>query len=350
MHVEVGDEQVVKTASTEADRRQLASEAVALAGAAHPGVVRLLEVRDDALILGRVQGGALSDRGPQPVEIVAGWGAALATTLGDLHDIGYAHGAIEAEHVLFDEAGRPVLCSFNRAVGPGAPNWDGVAAADVSALAGLIAERLPAGAPKRLSRALSRAYRGSTVWGRRVDARWLARLLVQHVPGARLEGATPALEERRAAKQARVRRGWGTLSRRRAGVITTGAVVIALSILIARPGAGTGRGRMAVYHSVQILTAAGQRYEISAPAGERLGEVEGPWRCGGATNLVLLDRGSGLVWLFDRWPTTGVRVPAQALVRVAGAVGVTVDPTGKPCGSLVVTRISGSPVVVRVSS
>ncbi|MGH9057286.1 MAG: hypothetical protein ACRDYY_15710, partial [Acidimicrobiales bacterium] len=183
-----GSAAVIKRARTAGDRWRLAREAQVLGAAAHPGVVRLHErVGGDpptALVLGRVLGAGLEDLGPQPQEVVAGIGASLATIVADLHDIGVAHGALSAGHVLLDADGRPVLCSFGAAVQPASvPDCR----EDVRALAVLLLGIMPAGASKRTTRSLKvAAGRGRLGGGdsRGPGARWLARRLVESVPGA----------------------------------------------------------------------------------------------------------------------------------------------------------------------
>src|SRR5271156_4426745 len=96
-----------KRATTDADRRRLEHEAQMLVAAAHPGVVELLSIEGghppESLILRRAAGGSAQDLGHQPADVVAGLGAALATTLADLHEIGFSHGSVTAEHVLLDD-------------------------------------------------------------------------------------------------------------------------------------------------------------------------------------------------------------------------------------------------------
>ncbi|MBV9661153.1 MAG: protein kinase family protein, partial [Acidimicrobiales bacterium] len=191
MRVGIDGEHVVKTAIDEADRARLVREAAVLHAAAHPAVVRLLEVTDDRLVLERVEGPTLADLPQQSPEVVAGWGAALATTVADLHDIGYSHGAICEEHVVFDGSGRPLLCSFGRAVDATHSEWEASVGRDVAAVVRMVADRLPAVGNQRLRRALRRAASGHSTrdlsgWlGRPLTARAVARLLVEQVPGAR---------------------------------------------------------------------------------------------------------------------------------------------------------------------
>jgi serine/threonine protein kinase len=149
---------VTKRATTEAQRASLSREAAILKVVAHPGVVQLVGVEGEPpehVVLRLVAGGDLSTWPHQTIEVVAGVGAALATVLADLHDIGVSHGAIEASHVLLDGEGRPVLCSFGRAR-RGLPSGpaDVLRQGDVRALASLILDCCPESAPKRTVRAL----------------------------------------------------------------------------------------------------------------------------------------------------------------------------------------------------
>lgn len=106
-------------ASTGADADdQIRREAGLLAQARHPGVVELLRIGSEGgrpiLVTARVSGRPLCDLGPLPPEEVAGLGAAIATTLADLHEMGVVHGTIAAEHVIVRDDGSPVLCGFGR--------------------------------------------------------------------------------------------------------------------------------------------------------------------------------------------------------------------------------------------
>ncbi len=157
---------------------------------AHPGIVQLLSTEGadpvDTLVLRTVGGGDLTTLGPEPMPVIAGLGAAVATTMADLHALGYCHGGIEASHVLLDEAGRPVLCSLGRATAT-APDADRQHHDDLRALAVMLLQLIPPGGSGRVSRML----RGLATPGRRRprrDASWLARHLMSMVPDARLPG------------------------------------------------------------------------------------------------------------------------------------------------------------------
>jgi eukaryotic-like serine/threonine-protein kinase len=168
----------------------LRAEEAWLVAAAHPGVVEVVrshEVEDGQweLELRLVAGGDLTQAPGWSAEEVAGFGAAAATTLADLHDLGIVHQRLGPEHLLVDGAGRPLLCGFG-----GARRWDDgdqgpdPRPADVAALADCLAQLLPADAPRDLRRELARA----TPRGRRrpPSARQLARGLTAAVPAARL--------------------------------------------------------------------------------------------------------------------------------------------------------------------
>ena len=192
VRVEAGE--VRKQAQSEPERRQIQGEAAVLTAVAHPGVVQLLTTEGDpvdTLVLRRVGAGSVDDLRHADVEVLAGVGASLATTVADLHEIGFVHRAITGPHVLLDEQGSPVLCGFGRALGP-LPGAELAAhrVEDVRAIAAILLELVPTG--DRRLRSVLQAAEGGRRWSRRGDARWLARRLVEIVPGARLEGEATA--------------------------------------------------------------------------------------------------------------------------------------------------------------
>ena len=118
---------VRKRAVSPSDRDRLAQEAAVLRVARHPGVVELVAASPgaEALVLRSVTGGSLAGLGSVSPERAVTLGAAIATVVADLHDLGVVHGDLDPTHVLFDEAGAPVLCSLGRGslvgrLGPGA--------------------------------------------------------------------------------------------------------------------------------------------------------------------------------------------------------------------------------------
>lgn len=173
----------VKSAERDSEREKLAREARTLTACAHPGVVRLVATHGGdppaALVLDRVGTRTLGDCHGASVKELARVGAAVATTLDDLHHLGYAHGAMCAEHVLLDDDGRPVLCSFGRATAIDRRSDPGADAhRDVAALAILLIGLLPRSADRRLSSSLTRAASQSRRSG--ANAGWLGRRLAEH--------------------------------------------------------------------------------------------------------------------------------------------------------------------------
>ncbi|HEY8546091.1 MAG TPA: hypothetical protein VIL36_13625, partial [Acidimicrobiales bacterium] len=122
----------IKAARTAVEREALRYEAVVLRQCAHPGVVALVAPADlgeplaDDELATRYAGEPL-DRWRGDLRRVAGLTAAVAATLGDLHDMGVVHGRLDGSHVLVGSDGRPRLCGF-------APPGDHGPADDVLAL------------------------------------------------------------------------------------------------------------------------------------------------------------------------------------------------------------------------
>jgi len=181
---------VVKEADGTQERRRLQAERRWLERAVHPGVVLLADdPAPDRLTTRDVGGVALADLGRLPADEISGLGAASATVLADLHDLGIAHHAVTAEHLLVAADGSPVLCSFGRA----GELHDG-GAADVRGLASALADHVEQEPPSRLSRLLARAD------GRRPPtARGFARSLATATKAPRLPVGVAAARDRRRA-------------------------------------------------------------------------------------------------------------------------------------------------------
>ena len=175
---------VRKEAASPEEATRLAAERHWLTRAAHPGVVRLLPAEgSDALWLRDVGSRSLATLTPLEPAVLCGLGAATATVLGDLHDLGIAHMAPTADHVLVDPDGRPVLCSLGRAT---SATPDAIAL-DVRLLAVALAEAGGTGIPRRARKALGRAGRCR----RGYSARTFARELAAAVGEPRLPAADP---------------------------------------------------------------------------------------------------------------------------------------------------------------
>lgn len=193
VQVAVDDEGAVavKVASTDTEVARLHREAERLGRACHPGVVTLLGLTTaaDRAELRTRFGGEPLDRWRGSLACVAGLGAAVATTLADLHALGLVHGRIDASHIVVGADGRPRLC--------GLAGRDGTTAADdVAALAHVLDDLAATATPTRRRagaerRALAEALRDArdAVPERRPDAATLAGALLAAVPGADLPGA-----------------------------------------------------------------------------------------------------------------------------------------------------------------
>ncbi len=127
----LGEREVVaKVALPGADPRRLEAERAALAAVKSPNVVRLIEARDDVLILERINGPTvellLSDlrkRGAMPpLAAVAAFALGLLDGLTAIHTasdagrpLGLLHRDVSARNVLIDRSGRPVLIDLGLA-------------------------------------------------------------------------------------------------------------------------------------------------------------------------------------------------------------------------------------------
>ena len=206
----------VKTATGTEDVARLRLEAERLQRAAHPGLVAVVGPATQGVDEARADRGAEAgtddgvDAGAS-VEIrtrfagdplthwsgsvgaVAGLGAAVASTLADLHDIGLVHGRVDATHILVGDDGRPRLCGFSHP-GGAAPHDD------IAALGLVLGEALERTTPeprswpwrgrssaahrRALEQVLARA--SDPVPSRRPKARLLASSILSAVPGAGL--------------------------------------------------------------------------------------------------------------------------------------------------------------------
>lgn len=355
--MEIVADRFIKRAGTAEERIALRREATALQICAHPGVVPLLSVEGgdppDALVFARLSGGSLAERDDRSLGGLVGWGAAVASTLADLHGIGWVHGALSPDHVIFDADGRPVLCGLRRAEAPA----DGsvmarAVAADVAGLATMLLERLPAGSDRRLVRLLaSVAGQGSngrararllvpTVGGRR-PARELARRLVELVPEARSGvGEQPPLDEPVGAVRAARRR-------RLVWVAGIAAVSVAAAIPLAVSGLA-GRRRSPLTPAPEpIHLSVSDRYVLSGPPGAQLLTVIGRWDCGTARPAVV-DLRTGWIWVFDHWPARGAADAGRVVGHVPRPAGLAVRTSVIGCEQLVALEGSGQMTVIAV--
>jgi hypothetical protein len=210
---------VVKTARDADDVARLRLEVERLERAAHPGLVEVVDPTGEGVDGARAdraaeQGGDDGVEGREAVELrtrfagdpishwsgsvgaVAGLGAAVAATLGDLHDLGVVHGRLDATHILVGDHGRPRLCGLSHP-GGAAPHDDIAALGRVLREVLERATREPRSWPWRgrsgaahrrpLEQVLARAC--DPVPSRRPNARLLASSILSAVPRAGLPAA-----------------------------------------------------------------------------------------------------------------------------------------------------------------
>ncbi|MDQ6783396.1 MAG: hypothetical protein M3063_08140 [Actinomycetota bacterium] len=138
-----------KRAETANDEDRIRHERLMLGLAAHTGVVTTPDPFPNgaaAVLRTRaVRGRPLAAMDALSTPEIAGLGAALATTVADLHATGISHGALHDGHILVDGAGRPVLCGFS-AARTGTETHR--RAADVGALGRTLATLLPGAGPE----------------------------------------------------------------------------------------------------------------------------------------------------------------------------------------------------------
>lgn len=348
----------VKRATTDAERRRLGWEAQVLTAVRHPGVVQLAAAGggDGELALVAVGGGDLANRRLGPAEL-AGLGAAAATTLADLHDLGVIHGALHPEHILIDDLGRPVLCSFGRAQlgGRGDP------VIDVRGLAaGLLRVLDHEGSGERDGRRLRRLLQRAEARG--ASARWLAGELASSIPEPRLpapnEQGVSRAPDPSPATEARALRCPGG-ARAAAGALAAGVILAA----VAAAAAHLVGGRHGVAGRAPLLSAACPAVDegcrplplvgsvFSTPGGAwSVGQpgdvvVVGRWTCHAPPSPAVL-RPGGQVWVFDRWAAPGHPVPGRLVGDLPGARSLTVLPGRQGCDRLEVLGPFGPPRTV----
>lgn len=394
---------VVKHREGDRDVAALQAEAELLRFAAHPGVVEMVRSEASAaagweLTVRRVPGADLTGVGPWTADEVAGYGAAVATTLADLHDVGVVHGRLAPEHLLVDLVGRPVICGFGHARRClGEPAADAWKAADVADLARCLAARTPAGSPRALDRAIDRAI---TAKRRPMSARQLAALLgratsAPTLPGPSTPGpstpgpstpssstpgpSTPGSGDETspsptAAPGGAIRLYHWRPGRRQAALggvfLAAAAVTVVLTLgplLFRSPVVRGGRGPLPPSQSSAVrassalpcpavddgcgplpspggvVALARGRFRIGRP-GDVV--VLGRWTCTTTALAALLRPSNGAVWVFWRWAHVGGRATATLLARVVGARSLRVLPEAGGCDRVEVLRRSGPPVVL----
>jgi tRNA A-37 threonylcarbamoyl transferase component Bud32 len=358
----------VKQAETPTDRDRLRREAEVLTAIAHPGVVRLVATEGgeppSALVFGLVDGADFSRADVGDQAVLAGIGAAVATALADIHDLGFVHSAITPSHVLIDERGRPVLCGFGSASQPSSPDrMAELAREDTAALGRMLLSGLPSSADARVRAAL-RVAAGQRGRSRRADARWLASQLVRRVPGARLAEPGSRSEGLVDTHRLDLVTPVAPARRRRRGLTSVLVGLLAMGIGLAIFGLRSGGSSPhppttaarcpRVDYSCRpvgwpggIITTAQGRFRVAAPPGSIV--VLGRWNCSDQALPAVAERSSGDVWLFDSWPGPGHSRTARLVARVRSISNLAVIPTQAGCDVLRITRTGAGPLTVRPS-
>lgn len=338
-------EVVRKQSETGGDRRRLAGEAAILRTAAHPGVVELVGVDNpgdpDAIVLRRVDGTTLAERSPMAPQALSWTGAAIATTVADLHDIGVVHLALEPGHVIIDQAGRPVLCGFGRSrrLGEG-EELETCKQQDVAALAHMLI-----GAARDLSATTGAKALRSAAGGRRppwtkrrTDARGLARAMA----GTRPTSPLRRWRHKRSLAAALMLTLTGVAVASHPGAKSRPSTAAADSIRRVCPLVDDGCH--AIPAAQQVLLG---RFRIRGVAGSTL---LGRWDCGANATPAVLDGLTGRLWVFDAWPAQGRVTTGRLVATVPGAYAPVVVPSpgSTTCDTVEISRRGGRPVVVTV--
>jgi hypothetical protein len=280
----------------------------------------------------------------------------VATTLADLHDLGVNHGAMEAAHILLDEQGRPVLCSFGRAEQDTVPSQaDALRRQDVWALAHLLLACVAPGSSPRLVRTL-RVAAGLGRRRRSRDARWLARRLACLVSGVRppvrpVDGGQTEFSSGPLSTS-----GWRWVRPVFVAAAGAGCCIAAATALIgtrsSAPSAGPSQplrcppvdeGCGTLTTPGGILTVPSGRYLVARP-GDIV--VVGRWQCGPALPAVLRPA-TGRIWTFSRWPGAGRPVVGRLVAEgLHGAWTLRVLVRQHGCDQMEVERHGQSPLTV----
>ena len=355
MNVVVNDAGTVvrKEAESGPDRARLAREAAVLRVAAHPGVVEIVATEGgsepQALLLRKVDGSTLAERSDLSPADIAWMGAALATTVADLHDIGVVHGSLEPAHVLIDDSNRPVLCGFGSArYAAGSEHLEEWRRGDVESLAKLLIDARAGVAGPRAAAVLRAAAGGRSrtgLRGRPVDARHIARALADAASSATPSrpGELPAVGTGIPPRARDARRGGQRTALFVSGsVVATGLAAAGTlwpslttssatrpEALRATPAFSAARCP-AQDDGCVPLTAAGTPngrvglgYRVVGASGV---VVLGRWDCRNTSTPAVLDPATGRVWVFDSWPRSGGQVAARLVATAPGGSTLRVIP------------------------
>ena len=360
-------------------RARLRREAVILAEVRGPGLVQLIGIEDadehTDLVLADAGDHTLADPAGVPTEILRRALVSTCASIGEMHRLGWAHGGIEAQHIVLNRRGRSRLCSLGSAVSlaadPGARDRDLLA----------------------LSHLVDRCAHGpvaTSTWSDRLRWRWTRHRLINVVSrfaaevdsrrmdssGTNVRGIEPrslgdAVE---AAFRFPVVSLRSSMSGRRPWRATLGGkarpsrrTVLAATSAVAAVAAGIGLMTAVVHQGPspssncppvaprrvdvdgdgcaesiriqgQIVRVNGVSYRVGRP-----GDVVavGDWDCDGRSTPAVLRPSTGEVLAFDQWAVRGTPATARTVARIDGAVSLRADDRGN-CARAVVGLSDGT--------
>lgn len=301
----------------------------------------------------------------------AGALTSLCEVLDALHATGWAHGSLEAAHVLVDpDAGNcgVRLCSLGDADQPHGEATDASRSADLQALGVVVLDALetPAGFGTRRERhryhgAARKAHKRLTAARGLHEGAAVARILRETI-GRRTGSGKSTTRQRAGQEQAASARTAGEPRERRPGRsrgwntwLVTGAIVGCLAAGAAGARALHESGEAPAACTVEItgsshacgdvtvegnvVTVAGQRFELGTPRDTVL---VGDWDCDGSGTAVLLESATGRLFHFATWSTPSDEVTGTQVGTFEGATGLS---DGSPCQYPEVELADGSTVM-----
>ena len=388
----VGDESVLRKSARGGQRAALRREAEVLRALGGHGVVRLIEIVDGADVTELV---VLDTGGPSLAAALADPAtdsrsalrllADACDAVSRLHEQGWAHGDLRADHVLLTRRHHIRLCSLGDAVSLGTEpdggradrvallrivdDWTRSAGTDGSPMSSRIRSRVLARRTHRLPddpdpRLLGRILRRTAATGLAVPSRDRIRLPLPLRSGRRVRRvAVPAVTIILVAGIAWFAlpfqgpdpglggsdSGGGTAHTTQMSTTTT----VALGAAPPAPETAAASGCRAVERSRpdvdgdgcgddvsiehDVVVAGGHRYRVG-----RVGDLAaiGDWDCDGTSTIAVLRPEDGTVHVFDRWALDGRPAQAATWGRVDGAATIAAPADG--CGAPRVTTTAGA--------
>lgn len=352
--VVVDDRPVVVKRARGRARVNLRAEAEVLGHLPTEATVRLVSIRetDDHtdLVLDDVGGCDLAAPGQLDVRSLRQALAETVELVGALHESGWVHGALCAEHVVLDPDHRPRLCSVGSARSAAPGDLEQERCQLVSLVAGALQRHADSDRPareRRVSRTLAERVRRSLDPTTPLDTDALVGLLEptpEDDPGPRLR-AMPRFPSRSELPLGAVA-ATIVLCGLAAVLVSSGAPheevpEVQVGLGVTRPEttpppapAGDAPARVAAGH---VVERDGVQFTVGR-AGDRV--VLGDWDCAGTVTPALLRPRTGEIHLFDEWARPGAPVGSRLVSIHPGATDLEVDQDD--CDRLQVRTSDGS--------